>query len=53
VIVSGTLAGQTVELQDVLRQVFANRWYQVALIVLTLLHIRVILFRLADKTRKV
>jgi ubiquinone biosynthesis protein len=53
VIVSGVLAGQNVEIQDSLRQVAASRWYQVALIVLALLHVRVILFRLADKTRKV
>jgi hypothetical protein len=45
-------AGQSVVLKDSLQLVFANRLYQVALAVLALLHVRLIMFRLADKTRK-
>src|SRR5260221_4503546 len=44
--------GQSVVVDDSLQQVFANRLYQIAIAVLALLNVRLILFRLADKTRK-
>jgi predicted unusual protein kinase regulating ubiquinone biosynthesis (AarF/ABC1/UbiB family) len=45
-------AGQSVMLNDSLQLVFTNRLYQTAIAILALLNIRIILFRLADKTRK-
>lgn len=44
--------GQSIDLNDGLQQVITNRLYLIAVAVLAVLNIRIILFRLADKTRK-
>ncbi len=45
-------SGQGIMLTGSLQQVLASRLYQVAIVLLALRHVRLILFRLADKTGK-
>jgi predicted unusual protein kinase regulating ubiquinone biosynthesis (AarF/ABC1/UbiB family) len=45
------IAGQQIEALDVLEGVLSNPWYQASVLVLAAIHVRLILFRMADKTR--
>jgi predicted unusual protein kinase regulating ubiquinone biosynthesis (AarF/ABC1/UbiB family) len=45
------IAGESIDPQTALQQVLSNRWYQLAVLLLGAIHVRLILFRLADKTR--
>jgi ubiquinone biosynthesis protein len=51
-VVLQAMAAQAVTPTDALQQVLASRWYQVVIGLLVLVHLRMILFRLSDRTRK-
>ncbi len=52
IIASSAVSGSTLALQDSLQSLFASGWYQLAIGLLAVMHIRLILFRLADKARR-
>jgi predicted unusual protein kinase regulating ubiquinone biosynthesis (AarF/ABC1/UbiB family) len=45
------ISGESIDPSTALQGVLSNRWYQIAVLVLGAIHVRLILFRMADKTR--
>jgi hypothetical protein len=45
------LGGQHIDLAAAFQAVIGNHWYQLAVLIVGILHLRVLMFRMADKTR--
>jgi len=50
-LIAHAISGESVDPSTAFQGVLANRWYQIAILGLAAFHVRLILFRMADKTR--